>query len=128
MRRMLRDALWVLLGVMVGIAIMVGSAYWALIKLSNEVFGDPKWDGTLQFIADCPVGSACRVTSLPDQTPSLAVKGKPGGTVSLAPVPTIAGLQTGDHVSCTLHVEVWTWGQSYNDPEPQNTLENCHRT
>ncbi|MFE3188845.1 hypothetical protein ACFXHA_07525 [Nocardia sp. NPDC059240] len=126
MRKMLGDAVAVLVGVMAGIAIVVGACFWLLYRLAGQV-GDSTWDGEMSFIADCKDGSPCFVVSVPAQTPRLALTGRAEQSVSLPPVPTIAGLQSGDRVSCKLHVEVFAWGQAANDPVATNTVDNCHR-
>ncbi|GAB2558604.1 hypothetical protein [Nocardia heshunensis] len=126
MRKMLGSAFWILLGVLAGIAAVVGAAYWMLYELMGG--GGARWDGAVPFIANCPIVSPCVITSVPEGTPSLAVKGSARDTIMVAPVPTIAGLQSGDHVSCTLHAEVPAGGLSVNDLAVVNTVENCHRT
>ncbi|WP_369640286.1 hypothetical protein, partial [Nocardia sp. JMUB6875] len=102
-------------------------AAWALLwAFTHE--GPEEWDGEVPFVVECSNSAPCVLTSLADQTPSLAVRGMPSRTVSVNIPSDIAGLQAGDRVMCGVHVEIQAWGQSANDPQPITTLKACRRS
>ncbi|MFF2554520.1 hypothetical protein ACFVUS_26205 [Nocardia sp. NPDC058058] len=124
-RRILDDALWVLIGALCAFVVAVGGIWWLLANLNTTV-RTPQWDGEVPFIADCSPGTPCVIKSLPEQTPPLATRNNLP-VISSSPQPEIAGLRTGDRVTCTVHVEL-------AEPENENgysrgisTVTDCRR-
>ncbi|MFB7718720.1 hypothetical protein [Nocardia sp. NPDC056100] len=124
-RRLLGDAMWVLAGMLVACVFMVGGLWWLGNRLDTAL-GGSAWDGEVPFIVYCPPALPCTITSVPERTPRLAI-GRGHDTISASPQPQIAGLRTGNQVMCTVHVEIFAWGQAANDPQPTSTVTNCRR-
>ncbi|WP_153804270.1 hypothetical protein [Nocardia sp. SYP-A9097] len=124
MRRKLGDATAVLLGILLG-CLIVAAAIGALLYLLRDSRADETWDGEVPFVVTCSPDSPCHLTSVPDQTPTLALKGKPSTTINSPLPPELAGVHAGDHVLCTVHVVVFAWDRSVNDLESETTVNNC---
>ncbi|MET8430884.1 hypothetical protein [Nocardia sp. NPDC004860] len=124
---MFGDAAWVLLGAVIGCVIALG-AIWLILRSLRDSEAEPTGDGDVPFVVHCQPGAPCYITSVPDQTPTLAVKGKPGASIDSPLQPDIADLGTGDRVVCTVHIKVLEWSEeASNGPEPKATVKNCRR-
>ncbi|MFB7718721.1 hypothetical protein [Nocardia sp. NPDC056100] len=123
-RRILDDAMWVLVGMVCAFVIAVGGIWLLLVNL-NTTLGNPRWDGELAFIANCSPGISCVIKSVPEQTPPLAIRGSGLSAITLVPQPAIAELRTGDRVLCTVHVELAD--SDINDNATISTASDCRR-
>ncbi|WP_157556061.1 hypothetical protein [Nocardia acidivorans] len=126
MRRILGDTAAVLVGILFGCLIVAG-AIGALLYCLHDAMTDSTWAGEVPFVADCPAGSPCTLTSVREQTPRQAVGGKTDDTISSVVPPGLENLRTGDHVVCTVHRTEFGLGRSPNDLESATAVDNCHR-